>query len=207
MANKKKKKTKRVYNKKKKSIIIDNRLSNIVSIVILLFLDLFILLSLLGYCGFIGDFVKLCILSIFGTIGYFFPLIFIIQILFKIFYKSNKYKIYILLLFFISIIGLVSTLIGQEFTSNDVINNIIRDNNISLAWFSFEKGKFGAGGIVNFFQFLFYKFCWAKWHSYYMGCLTNTYKLIFFWFRNFTSVIYFVVQCGYVYTKYNKNYK
>ena len=155
MANKKKKKTKRVYNKKKKSIIIDNRLSNIVSIVILLFLDLFILLSLLGYCGYIGDFVKLCILSIFGTIGYFFPLIFIIQILFKIFYKSNKYKIYILLLFFISIIGLVSTLIGQEFTSNDVINNIIRDNNISLAWFSFEKGKFGAGGIVTFFNFFF----------------------------------------------------
>lgn len=155
MSSKKRKKTKNVYKKRKTKIKIDNRLSNIATIIVLLFFDLFMLLSLLGYCGSIGGFVKTIVLSAFGTIGYFFPIIFIIQILFKIFYKSNKYKIYILLLFFISIIGVISTLIGQEFTSNNLLDCIMRDNNISLAWFSFNKGKFGSGAIVTFFNFFF----------------------------------------------------
>ena len=146
-----KRKHKKTNNKKKKTNSAGTL--NTVTIVILVFIILFMTLSLLGYCGPIGNWLKSCILILFGTLGYFFPIVFLIQVLLRIFDRAANYKVYALLILYISIIGLVSIWINSELYSLDLVENIKRDIGFAQTWFSFDKTKFGAGVVVTTINF------------------------------------------------------
>ena len=151
MANTKKKSTKKNTKKENEKVVND-----IVVHIILIFFILFITFSLLGYCGIIGNYIKIGILSLFGTCGYYVPIIVLIPTILNFFGKNKIYKVLLIILFFICLIGIVSVLINGDLYSDDLLNNIKNSINASNAWFSFVKTKYGSGIIIettNYFLF------------------------------------------------------
>lgn len=153
---KKKKKTKaktRVTNAEritKKELAERNSFIRVIGTIIAFFITLFVALSNFSLCGSIGDIVRSAVLSFFGTLGYFFPIVMGISILITLFNgeKKSNVKIYALIFLYISIICLIESSIHDFSMENDfsgaLNDSIIRAKNL----LSFSASKF-SGGVVG----------------------------------------------------------
>ena len=151
MATKNRKKrttTKRKVSKAK--VKETNAFVKVVGTIIALFFAIFVALSNFSLCGSIGEIVRSIVLSLFGFIGYFSPIVIIISILFNLVYdkKVASAKTYALILLYIMIICLLDIYIIVERTDLlfDAINEtIIKARNYT----SFSDNQFSSGILVT----------------------------------------------------------
>lgn len=155
MAKKKKKsKTKtrvtRAEKISKKELEERNSFIRVIGTIIAFFITIFLALSNFSLCGSIGDIVRSAILSFFGTLGYFFPIVIGISILINLFNSENRsnIKTYALTFLYISLICLVESLI-HDFSMEDDFSMALNDSIIRAKnLFSFSASKF-SGGVVG----------------------------------------------------------
>ena len=163
MAKKRKLKTKSRVTKAekvtKRELAERNSFIRVIGTIIAIFLTIFIALSNFSLCGSIGNIVRSAVLSIFGTLGYFFPIIFGISILITLFNSERKssVKIYALLLLYISLICLLESIIHdfsiEENLSGALNASIIRAKN----YFSFSSANFSGGWIGTTLSYVSFK--------------------------------------------------
>ena len=109
-----KKELDRVQLAEEEEIREESTLTIIFGTIVSLFFAIFITLSLFDKCGPVGDFIKKIILSLFGTLGYVFPLIIIISIIINLVYKKNiNIKIYMTLALYVCIICIVDNYLNE----------------------------------------------------------------------------------------------
>ena len=135
-------KAKRTYVKKD----VEEKYS-VVGNIIAIFLAIFIAISNFSLGGGIGSVIRSCVLSFFGTFGYFFPLIIIGAVILNIFttYNSKKIKVYSLIIIYFMLICLTTSLIIDFNGANDFFGTINEHVSRASGSFSFEKDLFSAG--------------------------------------------------------------
>ena len=162
MAKKKKVKVKKRVTKaekvSKKELAERNSFIRVIGTIIAIFITVFVTLSNFSLCGSIGDIIRSAVLSLFGTMGYFFPIVIGISILISLFNSPSKsnLKIYSLIFLYISIISLLESLIHDFALESDLTNalngSIIRAKNL----FSFSANNFSGGVVGTSLSYLSY---------------------------------------------------
>ena len=162
MAKKKKVKVKKRVTKaekvSKKELAERNSFIRVIGTIIAIFITVFITLSNFSLCGSIGNVIRSAVLSLFGTMGYFFPIIIGISILISLFNSQRKsnLKIYSLIFLYISIISLLESFIHDFSLEEDLTNalngSIIRAKNL----FSFSASNFSGGVVGTALSYLSY---------------------------------------------------
>ena len=124
--------------------------SKVISTIIALFLAIFIALSNFSLCGSIGSIVRNIILSTFGTLGYFFPLVIVISVLINLFNTKVKanIKIYSLIILYVTFICFLECLIHDFSIESDYFIAIEGSIKRALDQLSFDP-KFFSGGLLG----------------------------------------------------------
>lgn len=157
MATKKRTKTKKVKKREtraervnKKELAERNSFIKVIGTIVAFFITLFIALSNFSLCGSIGNVIRSIFLSVFGTYGYFFPIVIGVSILISLFNDDQKtnLKIYALIFLYIALICLTESLI-HDFEIETSISEAL-DISIKKArnYFSFTSEGF-SGGVVG----------------------------------------------------------
>ena len=162
MAKKKKTKIKTRVTKaekvSKRELAERNSFIRVIGTIIAIFITVFITLSNFSLCGSIGNIIRSAVLSLFGTMGYFFPIVIGISILISLFnsQKKSNIKIYSLIFLYISLISLIESFIHDFSLENDFTNalngSIIRAKNL----FSFSASNFSGGVVGTALSYLSY---------------------------------------------------
>lgn len=138
----------------------NNSNNRLISVIILVFIAVFIGISVLFGGGGINGTVRNAVMSVFGTFGYLLPVVIIIAITLSLFYegKTLNVKMYALLILYIMIICIVDYFKTDYSAKDNVIDTIneaiilARENSFSLA-----NGTFSAGAIGTAITFVTYK--------------------------------------------------
>ena len=163
MATKKRKKVtktaKRSVRTTKKEREETNSLLKVAGTILAIAFAVFIAISNFSLGGAIGSIVRSFVLSLFGTLGYIFPIVIIISIIINLFNDRRKsnIKIYSLLIFYIAIICIVESLV-HDFSIEESISGAINDSIIRARnYFNFTKDTFSGGVIGTSISYLLYK--------------------------------------------------
>ena len=131
----------------------------VIETIVAMFLAIFVFLSNAMLCGGIGEFIRSIVLSLFGTYGYFLPLIMGISILITLFNSDNspKLKIWALLILFVAIICITESF-KHDFSIENSIQNAV-DVSIKRAKsvFSFADEAFSGGLIGTITSYITFK--------------------------------------------------
>ena len=161
MATKRKKRKAGTSTKKRKvsQNIESNSAAKLISTIVLIFIAVFIALSIFSFGGKIGSGIRSIILSFFGTLGYIFPIIIIVAIIISLF-CDNKYlniKLYSLILFYVLIICLLTSIIKDYSESEDLFNTVTDSITIARNQFGFDNEQFSGGVVGTFITYILYK--------------------------------------------------
>ncbi len=132
-----KKKVKRVKKNNKK----ENVFSKIISIIVLVFIAIFLFLSNSGGAGIVGDYIKKIVIALFGNMGMFFPILFLVYIAFVVINNTNRKNIISLLLLYICINSIVSLTVNGNIFDMDLTKLLNEQGSIER----FEEGEFLSG--------------------------------------------------------------
>ena len=159
MKTKTKKRVTRAEKVSKKELAERRSFYKIIGTIVAIFLSVFIALSNFSLGGHIGNVIRSVVLSLFGTYGYFFPIVMGVSILLSLFNVGRKssLKIYALIFLYIAIICLTES-VKHDFSLESGLPEAI-DLSIRNARgvFSFADGKFSGGVIGTGISFITFK--------------------------------------------------
>ena len=130
----------------------EGTLTIIFGTIVSLFFAVFITLSLMDKCGPVGDFIKRILLSVFGTLGYIFPLVIVLSVIINLVFKKNiNLKIYMIIVLYVCIICIFDNYLNEYELNADVqsmiSSNIERALNNGLV---FQNGLYSSGILGGF---------------------------------------------------------
>lgn len=152
MAKKKKRKTKSKTVKRVSKSELQERQSfaKVIGTIVAIFIAIFVALSNFSLCGYIGSIVRSIVLSLFGTLGYFLPILIVLSILITSFNSKSKsnIKIYALIILYISIICLFESKIHDYSDASDLFDTVNISIKNASGLFSFGESNF-SGGVLG----------------------------------------------------------
>lgn len=154
-----KKRVTRAERVSKKELAERRSFYRVIGTIVAIFCAIFVALSNFSLCGNIGNIVRSIVLSLFGTYGYFFPLVMGISILISLFNTERKssLKIYALLILFISIICLTESLKHDFLVESSIPDAIDQSIKRARGVFSFADESFSGGVIGTGVSFITFK--------------------------------------------------
>lgn len=152
--NTKKVNTKNKTNTKKTGITIEN----VIWFLLFVSLAIFVFLSNMDYCGPVGDIVKRTILSVFGTVGYYFYMVLIAMGIICLLSTGNAlFKNTFILLLYISIISFVSAnIVDIDNQTKDLFLLIKESQDKAINALSLDTNLFSSGIISTAINFLLF---------------------------------------------------